>query len=116
MQIEGDENVTLASAKSWIKEFCRERDWDPYHGPKDLAIGLVTEASELLEIFRFRTDRDCLKIVQEASAREGVADELADAMYFILRFAERFEFDLAKALKNKLAKNATKYPVPNAKR
>jgi hypothetical protein len=35
------------------REFCEARDWDQYHGPKDLAIGVITEASELLEHFRF---------------------------------------------------------------
>ena len=47
-----DQNVTLEQMKNWVREFCEVRDWDRYHGPKDLAIGLVTEASELLEIFR----------------------------------------------------------------
>jgi len=107
-----DQNVTLEQMKVWVREFCEERGWDPYHGPKDLAIGLVTEASELLEIFRFVDEKKSLALVDEPASREKIADELADSIYFILRFSQMHGFDLSQSLKAKIIKNAKKYPAP----
>jgi hypothetical protein len=47
-----DKKTTLADLKLLVKKFCTARDWDQFHGAKDLAIGAITEAAELLEHFR----------------------------------------------------------------
>lgn len=107
-----DEQTTLATLKGWVRDFCEERNWDPYHGPKDLAIGLVTESSELLELFRFVDEEKAKSMLEDPIAREKIADELADSIYFILRFAQMYGFDIGQAVKSKIAKNAKKYPVP----
>jgi NTP pyrophosphatase (non-canonical NTP hydrolase) len=107
-----DQKVTLRQAQDWVRQFCEERQWDAYHGPKDLAIGLVTEGSELLELFRFVNDPDALARLEQPEFREQVADELADSLYFILRFAQLYGFDLAQSLQQKTVKNAKKYPAP----
>jgi NTP pyrophosphatase (non-canonical NTP hydrolase) len=104
-----DQNVKISELKDWVKKFCDERGWDAPHTAKDLAIGLVTEASELLEVFRFVPREDEAAVL--ASKREAIADELADSIYFILRFAERYSFDLSEALRAKLVKNEVKYPA-----
>lgn len=106
-----DNTTPVEHLKDWVREFCEERKWDPYHGPKDLAIGLVTEASELLELFRFVPESELRALMERVELRGKVADELADSLYFILRFAQMYDFDLATALKEKLKKNAVKYPV-----
>lgn len=106
-----DRQTTLAEIKTWVQRFCEERDWDPYHGPKDLAIGLVTEASELLELFRFVREKDLKPMLDDPATREKMADELADSLYFILRFAQLYKFDLSDCVRRKLVKNAGKYPV-----
>lgn len=98
-----------------VKEFCEARNWDQFHGPKDLAIGLVTEASELLEIFRFQSEEESLQEVTNSQERERVGDELADVMFFLIRFAQMNKFDLAQVLSAKMQKNALKYPVETAK-
>jgi NTP pyrophosphatase (non-canonical NTP hydrolase) len=107
-----DESTSLNQVKKWVQDFCEERNWDPYHGPKDLAIGLVTEASELLELFRFVPEKELFARMQQSEVREDVADELADSLYFILRFAQLYGFDLSECLRQKLKKNAAKYPAP----
>lgn len=107
-----DSNVTLEEMKTWVQQFCEERNWDTYHGPKDLAIGLVTEASELLEIFRFVAEKDSLALTADPIHKEHIADELADSIYFVLRFAQMYGFDISRAVKNKIKKNAIKYPAP----
>ncbi|MGZ3723238.1 MAG: nucleotide pyrophosphohydrolase [Bdellovibrionales bacterium] len=107
-----DETTSLNEVKKWVQDFCEERDWDPYHGPKDLAIGLVTEASELLELFRFVPEKDLPELMRKPSVRANAADELADSLYFILRFAQLYGFDLSECLRQKMKKNAVKYPAP----
>jgi NTP pyrophosphatase (non-canonical NTP hydrolase) len=96
-----------------IKTFCEERDWDQYHNPKDLAIGISTEAAELLDLFRFKNNEEIQDTV--INRRELIEDELADVLFFVLRFAQTNDIDLKKALENKMAKNAVKYPVDKVK-
>ncbi len=109
---ENDSTTTVDQVKQLVERFCAERGWDPYHSPKDLAIGLVTEASELLELFRFVAEKDQPTMMGDPAAREKMADELADSLYFILRFAQMYGFDLSRSLRGKLKKNAVKYPAP----
>lgn len=103
-----DNKITIEEIKKWVKDFCEARDWDEYHAAKDLAIGLVTESSELLEIFRFVSEAKTEGVLQEK--REAIADELADSLFFILRFAGRYGFDLSESLERKLEKNVKRYP------
>jgi NTP pyrophosphatase (non-canonical NTP hydrolase) len=103
-----DTKTSIDEAKKWVKDFCDARDWDDPHTAKDLAIGLVTEASELLEIFRFVPPGEEARVLEKD--RTHIGDELADSFYFLLRFAERFNFDLADCLAQKMEKNAVRYP------
>jgi NTP pyrophosphatase (non-canonical NTP hydrolase) len=93
-----------------VREFCVKRGWDPFHGPKDLAIGVATEASELLQIFRFKSEAECQSMLS-GPARSEIEDELADVFFFLLRFADRNGIDLPAALDKKLEANARRYPV-----
>lgn len=52
----GDDTTTIQELKDIIQKYCEARDWDQFHSPKDLAIGVVTEAAELLEPFRFKNE------------------------------------------------------------
>lgn len=74
-----DEQQSIGELKARVKEFCEARDWDQYHGAKDLAIGIITESSELLEHFRFKSDAKVEALLKDAKKREEVSDELADA-------------------------------------
>jgi NTP pyrophosphatase (non-canonical NTP hydrolase) len=114
---EGDMGTerSLTDLQSEVMRFCEARDWDQFHGPKDLAIGIVTEASELLELFRFKSDGEALAAVQPTPSRQPVEDELADVLFFVLRFAQRFSISLEQALLAKLEKNVRRYPVEMAR-
>ena len=98
-----------------VQRFCEERDWDQFHNPKDLAIGISTEANELLDHFRFKNEEEQVAIFANASKREAVEDELADTLFFLLRFAQMNDVDLEEALRRKIEKNGRKYPVETAK-
>lgn len=102
-------------AQAEIQDFCNKRNWDQFHTPKDLAIGLVTEASELLELFRFANDKQTEVQMTEPLFREKVQDELADVLYYLLRFSQMYNFDLPSAFSAKMKKNSAKYPVELSK-
>jgi len=106
---------TIDELASKVKAFCEARDWDQFHGPKDLAIGVITEASELLEHFRFQSEEQAMAILKDPKQREDIEDELADVLFFLLRFSQRFDVDLAAALARKIEKSEKKYPVEKAK-
>ena len=98
-----------------VRIFCAERDWDQFHTPKELAIGISTEANELLEIFRFMTNAQQAELLNEPATREHIEDELADTVFFALRFAQVAAIDLGRALERKIAKNARKYPAETSR-
>jgi NTP pyrophosphatase (non-canonical NTP hydrolase) len=110
-----DNKTTIGKLKKQIQTFCQERDWDQFHGPKDVAIGIVTEASELLANFRFLTDDESARAIADPARRSQIEDELADVMFFVLRLAQRFDIDLDNSLRHKLEVNAAKYPVEKAR-
>ena len=97
--------------KGLVREFCEERDWDQYHNPKDLAIGMVTESSELLDIFRFKSSEDIEAIMADPVRSAHVREELSDVLYFALRFAQMNGIDLYTELVRKIGIDGEKYPV-----
>lgn len=98
-----------------VKKFCEDRDWDQFHNPKDLAIGLSTESNELLDLFRFKSDIQMLEMMEDNLKREHIAEELSDIFFFLLRFSQLYGFDIEKALVDKIKKNEIKYPLDKAK-
>ena len=106
-----DEKTTVSELKSLLQKFCDERDWGKFHTAKDLAIGVVTEGSELLEPFRFLSLEQQEELLKDPERRLALGDELADVLFFILRFSQRFDFDISQHFFRKMKKNAAKYPV-----
>ena len=105
------DNDSLRALSDRLRSFCAERDWDQFHSPKDLAIGIATEAGELLEIFRFMSAEQQAELLAGVETRGHIEDELADVFFFVLRFAQMNGIDLGRALERKMAKNARKYPA-----
>jgi NTP pyrophosphatase (non-canonical NTP hydrolase) len=94
-----------------IRQFCVARDWDRHHNVKDLAIGVSTEANELLENFRFYTTEESERLFETPEAREAIEDEIVDTLYFLLRIVDRYNVDLTQAFDRKMRKNEIKYPA-----
>lgn len=90
--------------------FRDERDWEQFHNPKDLAISLSLETSELLELFQWKDNEEAI-----AKGRDRMAEELADVCTYAVYFAKALGFDLDEIIEDKLKKNAAKYPVSLAK-
>ncbi|MBE5948760.1 MAG: nucleotide pyrophosphohydrolase [Lachnospiraceae bacterium] len=110
-----DKTMSINDLQETIKKFCEERDWDQFHNPKDLAIGISTEANELLDIFRFKSEEEMKAQFQEESIRTHIEEEVADVLFFVLRFAQMNNINLEKCIEDKLRKNAKKYPVEKIK-
>jgi len=110
-----DKHTHVDELKSLVQAYCEARDWDQFHNPKELAIGAITEASELLEHFRFKSEDEMKKMLSEPKKREAIEEELADVFFFLLRFAQMNNIDLSTALRSKLTKNELKYPVEKSK-
>ncbi len=106
-----DNKTNINVLKQEVKKFCELRDWDQFHNPKDLAIALITESSELLELFRFKTNPECEEMLRDEKKRQIIADELADTLYFLLRFAQKYDIDLTSEFIRKMKLNEEKYPV-----
>lgn len=96
------ERITAALLK-----FRDDRDWKQFHNPKDLAIALNIESSELLENFLWKS-------ADEAN-QDKVKEELADVLAYALLLAKHFNFDIEDIVIEKIAKNALKYPAEKAK-
>jgi NTP pyrophosphatase (non-canonical NTP hydrolase) len=109
-----DSTTRIVELKQMVRQFSDERDWDQFHNAKDLAIGIVTEASELLELFRFKSDREVESLFGESSSAQKIREELADVLYFSFRLAQKYNIDISQALKAKIEQNAKKYPVKKA--
>jgi len=103
--------MTFEELNTEVREFCEARDWRQYHSPKDLGIGLVTESSELLDEFRFKDADEQVDLLSDPQRREDVEEEVADILFFLLRFADLYDIDLERALELKLEKNRERYPV-----
>jgi NTP pyrophosphatase (non-canonical NTP hydrolase) len=110
-----DNERKIHELKEKIKEFCEARDWDQFHNAKELAIALSIEASELLEIFRWKTHEEVDELFKDEKKKEDIEDELADILYFLVRIAQKYDLDLSEALDRKMEKNNNKYPVEKAK-
>jgi NTP pyrophosphatase (non-canonical NTP hydrolase) len=97
----------ISSLQKEALAFRDARDWAQFHNAKDLAAGLSIEASELLECFLWKD----AKSADPAKIRE----ELADVLVYALLFAHESKIDIPSAIREKLEKNALKYPVEKAK-
>ena len=96
------EEITAA-----LVRFRNERDWEQFHNPKDLAMALSIEASELLELFLWKS--------HEEADKEKLKDELADVLAYSLMLADKYGFDIKQIILDKIKKNGEKYPVDKAK-
>lgn len=97
----------IAELQQVLRDFRDERDWAQFHNPKDLAVALSIEASELLECYLWKSS--------EQADLNAVEEELADVFAYALMLADQYNFDVKQIVLEKMAKNALKYPVERAK-
>jgi NTP pyrophosphatase (non-canonical NTP hydrolase) len=110
-----DTTTRVIELKEMVKKFSEERDWNQFHNAKDLAIGIVTEASELLATFRFKSEKEVELLFESESTAKNIHDELADVFYFAFRLAQKYDVDISNSLREKIRQNAKKYPIEKSK-
>ena len=98
-----------------VRAFVRERAWEPFHDPKNLAMAVVSEAGELATELRWISSEQADAFCKDADNRQRVADELADVAITTLMLADRVGLDLVTCMREKLEKNRQKYPVSIAR-
>lgn len=107
-------NKEIDNIINMLLKFRRERDWEQFHRPKELAISIVLEAAELLEEFQWKTDKEIKKYLDKGGL-ENVKEEIADIAIYILLLSHDLKIDLLPAIRKKLKKNEAKYPVEKAR-
>ena len=96
-----------------IKKFRDERDWMQFHDPKNMAVSIILEASELFEHFQWKTIEEVEKYSKDNIGE--IKDEVADVALYLFELADNLGIDLIKAMEEKIKKNEAKYPVEKAK-
>lgn len=110
-----DHKTNIHELKEKVKEFCEKRDWDQYHNAKELAIGIITESSELLEHFRFKSHEEIEEMFKSQEKKDKISEEVADVFYFLLRLCQKYDLDLTTVLNKKMEKNEKNYPLEKSK-
>lgn len=103
-----DSGTSVAQLREWVRRFVHARDWERFHSPKDLAMAISIEASELLELFLWREPGS--PATSSPEVRDAVGEELADILIYGLSLANTLGLDLSDAILAKLKKDEAKYP------
>jgi len=92
--------------------FRKARNWEQFHNPKDVALSLVLEAAEVLEHFQWKSAAEIEEHIK--SRKNDIAEELADVFNWVILLSHDLGIDVVAASREKIAKNAQKYPVEKA--
>ena len=106
-----DQHTTMAALRSDVQRFVNERDWAQFHNPKNLSMSIAIEAAELMEHFQWLSSDASRDVQSSKEEMAAIREELADILCYLLSFANALEIDVSEALRDKLRKNAEKYPA-----
>ena len=101
--------MDMPKIENIIKEFSKQRDWDQFHNPKNIAMALSVETAELVEIFQWLDPKQALELNQ--SKQEHLKEEVADIAVYLLRMCMAYDINLEEAIVSKMKKNEIKYPL-----
>lgn len=100
---------TLDNLNARLLSFARERDWEQFHSPKNLAMALAGECGELLEHFQWLSEEQSRTL--DDDKKRAVGHEMADILIYLIRLSERLQIDLLAAAEDKIAINEARYPA-----
>lgn len=106
-----DTNTTIKTLTLQVRQFLRERDWEKYHNPKDLAESICIEATELLQLFQWIKPEESKQFKNDPSKVQRIEEELADVVIYCLSMANTLGIDLTRATFDKIEQNKKKYPI-----
>jgi NTP pyrophosphatase (non-canonical NTP hydrolase) len=106
---------SIENLQAKLRQFSTDRDWEKFHTPKNLAVALSVESSELLEIYQWLNDEEAKAIMLDEKKRISVEEEVADILIYLLRFCDVNKIDPLQAIEDKVSKNAKKYPIEKSR-
>ena len=106
-----DSSTTLADLRGLVRRFVDERDWRQFHSPKNLSMSLAIEAAELMEHFQWIEVAESRAAGQDSARLAPIAEELADVLCYSFALANELGLDISTIVREKMAKNALKYPA-----
>ena len=110
-----DQTTVVTVLREAMGRFVAEREWQPFHSPKNLAMALSVEAAELMEHFLW-IDNDASRVeMRDPAKRDQVADEIADVTCLVLALCNALDLDLSDIIQRKMAKNVLKYPIEKSR-
>jgi len=110
-----DSKTTLAELRDLIRRFVEERDWRQFHSPKNLSMSLAIEAAELMEHFQWIDIAESRHIGDNPAKLAAAREEIADVLCYLLALANELDLDLSDAVRDKMIKNAAKYPAEQSR-
>ena len=93
-----------------LKKFADARDWEKFHTPKNLAMALSVEVSELSEIFQWMTAEESANVMKDQKSADAVKDELADIALYLVRLSAILKVDLLAEANAKIDRNEKRFP------
>ncbi|HUY92197.1 MAG TPA: nucleotide pyrophosphohydrolase [Pirellulales bacterium] len=106
-----DQQTTVKDLRELVRAFVEERDWRQFHAPKNLSMSLAIEAAELMEHFQWLSADESRELAGRPEKLAEVGEELADVLCYALAMANELGLDVSQAIRDKLVKNARKYPA-----
>lgn len=106
--------MDLNALQETLRTIASERRWAQFHTPKNLAMALMVEAAELMELFQWKTPEESFAPKNDRAFQLRVGEETADVLFYLLQLADHTGVDLEHAVQDKLLKNAEKYAAQNA--
>src|SRR5262245_57753222 len=108
-----DQTTTISTLRDAMRAFVRERDWEQFHSPKNLAMALSAEAAELMEHFLWMENDESRAVAADPARRREIVDEIADVLGVCLALSN--DLDLSDAFLDKMSRNVLKYPADRAR-
>jgi NTP pyrophosphatase (non-canonical NTP hydrolase) len=106
-----DRSTTVQELRDLVQQFVDERDWRQFHSPKNLAMSAAIEAAELMEHFQWLEAESSREVVNDQAKMTKIGEELADVLSYCLALANTLGLDVSTILRDKMQKNAAKYPA-----
>jgi len=103
----------MEELKHNLRQFAKARDWDQFHSPKNLAMALSVEASEIVETFQWLTEEESSNLPNDKL--ENIKNEIGDVLIYLVRLSDKLGIDPLEAAKEKNEINKGKYPTRKAK-
>ena len=99
----------MEDLKQQLRKFAKDRDWEQFHSPKNLAMAASVEVSEIVEIFQWMTEEESRRL--KGKTLQNLEEEIGDVMNYLVALADKYSIDPIDAAKKKLVINKKKYPA-----